>query len=430
MKDQALEDPKVHTAFARDLLLTGCVCLALVCVAEAALHICGAKFDASLFQMDSERSYSFRPNATGWHTAESDIFVHINAEGNRDRLRSLDPQPGMLRIAVLGSSTTAALEVEQDQTYTSLLEHNLSRPGAPVEVMNFAVDGYGSAQDYYTLRDHVWQYNPQIVIDEVSLKQYVLNSTKKYSTTALQYPYFCVAGDHVVPDEASEKIPRPTPAQVSRSNRIRSAVNSIDLLLLLTEVKKQLGVDFNSFKGIGKTLASSDDPLKDPWRWTLIPPNSPEMEQGWDVVEGLTLAMRDEAAAHRAEFWVIMSDDAFQINPDPKVVQMLRQRMHADNLDYGDQRYDSFLTDHKVNHIHLEPQLLAYVRKTGAYLHGGPKMRPGEGHWNVLGHMVVARLVAQDLEQASPRLKQWEQSNRIADQAPQRQDLTAAQKDR
>ncbi len=413
MKDEAVAgNPKVRTGVAKDLLLAVCVCLALLCVAEAALHLCGAKFDASLFQIDPVRSYSFRPNAFGWHTAESDILVHINAEGNRDRLRSLQPSPGTLRIAVLGSSTTAALEVEQDQTYTALLERNLSRSGAPVEVLNFAVDGYGSAQDYYTLRDQVWRYHPQIVIDEVSLKQYVLNSTKQYSTTALLYPYFRVQGDHVVPDEASEKIPRPTQEQVSRSNRIRTAVNSIDLVLLFTQVKKQLGVKVKPLFAVGKATASSDDPRNDPWRWTLVPPKFPQIEQGWKVVEGLTLAMRDESARHGAEFWVITSDDAFQINPDPQVGEILRSRMQADNLDYGDIRYDSFLTAHNVNHIHLEPQLLAYVRTTGAYLHGGPKIQPGEGHWNVLGHQVVAELVAQDLERGSPRLKQWE--HRIA----------------
>ncbi len=400
------------------------VSLLFLAVLEFALHLCGVRLDASLFQLDPVRSYSFRPGASGWHTAENDIFVRINEEGNRDRPRALEPLPGTLRIAVLGSSTTAALEVEQQQTYTALLERALSRPGAPVEVLNFAVEGYGPAQDFYTLQDEVWRFHPQIVIDEVSLKQYVLNSTKKYSTTSLRYPYFQVRGESVVPDPSSQEVPRPTELEIASSNRLRSMLNSMDLILLVTEAKKQLPAK------IGHVLsphASGDaDPLADPWRWTLIAPPNPEIAEGWKVVEGLMLTMRQQASAHNAEFWVVISDDAFQVNPDPKIAETLRRQMRVDNLDYGDDRFETFLSRHQVHHIHLKPDLETYVRQTGAYLHGGPKMPPGEGHWNVLGHKVVAEVVARDLEQESAQLQQWNAAhNPSARQSPSRPDLLA-----
>jgi hypothetical protein len=391
----------------RDVCLTAFICFGFICVAELALHLSGVRFEASLFQMDPVRSYSFRPGASGWHTAESDIFVHINEQGERGPVHSTVPAPGTLRIAVMGSSTTAGLEVEEQQTYAALLERDLSRPGLPVEVMNFAVEGYGPAQDFYTLQNQVWRFHPQIVMDEVSLKQYVLNSTRKYSTTSIPYPYFKLTPNGLVPDDVSGQLQRPTPLQIARSNRIRNIVNSLDLVLLAVDVQKQLKLRLKRLLSFHSPEAGAEDPLGDPWHWALVPPSQPEIEQGWEVLEALTLAMRDQSAAHGAEFWVIASDDAFQVNPNPEVGEKLRRQMKANSLNYGDDRYDSFLTQHEVNHIHLAPALLAYVRKTGAYLHGGPKMPPGEGHWNVLGHQVVAQIIAGHLEEQSNRLRQW-----------------------
>ena len=379
---------------------------------EIGLRLCGVRFDASLFQMDPIRSYAFRPGASGWHTSENDIFVRINKEGNRDCDRSFEPALGTLRIAVLGSSTTAGLEVEQDQTYTALLERLLSKPGLKVEVLNFAVEGYGPAQDFYTMHDQVWKYHPQIVIDEVSLKQYVLNSTRKFSTTHISYPYFEPANDSVRPDPVDRHIARPTSRQISISNRFRAVVNSSELILLVTTAIKDVGLKAKSVSLLpnAKSSDSAADPRSDPWRWTLIPPPSPEISLGWQVLEGLTLRMRDEAKSHQAEFWVVVSDDAFQVNPDPAVAETLRQRMGANNLMYGDNRYEAFLSTKQVKHIHLAPALLAYAQRTKAYLHGGPKIAPGEGHWNALGHRIVALTIAQDLQRSSPTLQAFERS--------------------
>jgi hypothetical protein len=393
-----------------DLMRVAGVSMLCLCALEIGLRLGGAKFEASLYEIDPVRHFSFRPGAKGWHTTESDIFVRINEQGRRDLMRTPVPSPGTLRIAVLGSSTTAGLEVERAQTYTAQMEKDLSEPGRPVEVLNFGTEGFGAGQDYYTLRDQVWKYHPQIVMDEVSLKQYVLNCTKKYCRTHDPYPYFVVTADGgVAPDPESARIPRPTEAQVRRSNLERNIVNSLDLALLATDVEKQATTKIKALlSGKASKTELAQDPMDDPMRWTLIPPPNPTIEQGWDVLQALELAMQQDAKAHGAEYWVIASDDQFQVNPNPEVEEKLRRAMHAANLDYGDDRFDSFLTAHDVKHIHLEPALKQYVQATGAYLHGGPKMPAGEGHWNVLGHRVVAGIISDRLRQQSEAFKRWE----------------------
>ena len=408
------EQLKPSSSIWMDVLRVAGVSLLFCCALELGLRLGGAKFEASLYEIDPVRHFSFRPGAKGWHTTESDIYIRINKQGRRDLTRTLVPSPGTLRIAVLGSSTTAGLEVEQPQTYTALLEKELGQPGRPVEVLNFGTEGFGAGQDYYTLRDQVWKYHPQIVMDEVSLKQYVLNCTKKYCRTHDPYPYFVLTPDGgIAPDPESMRIPRPTEAQVRRSNLERNIVNSLQLTLLATDVQKQATTKIKSLlSGKGSKTELAQDPMDDPMRWTLVPPPNPTIEQGWGVLQALELAMRDDAKAHGAEYWVIASDDQFQVDPKPEVAETLRQAMHASNLEYGDERFDSFLTAHDVHHIHLEPALKEYVRTTGAYLHGGVKTPAGEGHWNVLGHRVVAGIIAARLRQNSEAFKHWEEAGR------------------
>jgi hypothetical protein len=395
----------------KDFLRGLAVSLAALCLVDLSLHLCGARFDASLFQMDEVRAFSFRPGAVGWRTDENDIFVRINRFGNRDRERTIDAAPGTLRIAVLGSSYTAALEVEQQETYTAMLERDLSRPGMPVEVLNFGVEGYGPAQIYYTLHDEVWPFHPQIIIDELSLKICVLTSAPKFNPSRISYPYFRVAGDSVVPDESSDKAIRPTGKQIWIDNHVRTAVNASDLILLTTSASKDVGLKWRSLVAFleGKRTAATE-PRLDPWNWTLVPPPTPETEQNWEIFEGLIRKMQDETAAHGAEFWVVSSDDPFQINPDPAVGETLRRAMGAQDLTYGDDRLEKFLTAEQIKHIHLEPALVAYVQRTGSYLHGGVKLPPGEGHWNALGHRVVAQIISDDLLRNSRELQDWERT--------------------
>jgi hypothetical protein len=386
-----------HRGIGRDIFITAIVSVLFVVALEVSLRLTGTHFDASLFQLDPVRNYSFRPGAKGWHTDENDIYVRINSNGNRDREHAVAAAPGTIRIAVLGSSMTAALQVEQQQTYTALLEKKLSRPGVPVEVMNFACAGYGPAQDFYTLRDQVWKFSPDIVIDEISLKQYVMNGTQETAMTKIPYPYFSLTPTSVTPNPGSEGVPRPTPREIARSNQFREVTNASQLFLLASTARKKLPGEISKILGTHTSTTSANDPRTDPWHWTLEPPPSPAVETGWQILERLTLLMNNEATAHHADFWVVISDDEVQTNPDRRVGEKLARELGVGDLMYGNNRFNSFLAVHRVNHIDLEPPLLAYVQRTGAFLHGGPKMPPGVGHWSVLGHEVVSDILAEKL---------------------------------
>ena len=66
----------------------------------------------------------------------------INAAGYRGPERNQSPEPGMLRIVLLGDSITFGMGVCEDQTYAALLDRAVPK----AEVLNFGVIGFSAFQ--------------------------------------------------------------------------------------------------------------------------------------------------------------------------------------------------------------------------------------------------------------------------------------------
>jgi hypothetical protein len=106
------------------------------------------------------------PGARYWHhTPEVDIEYRINSEGLRaDREYPLAKPPGVCRIAVFGDSFFFGLEANLEDTFAAGLEARLRAAGIPVEVLNFAVGGFGTAEMLQTYEQYGTRFDPDIVI--------------------------------------------------------------------------------------------------------------------------------------------------------------------------------------------------------------------------------------------------------------------------
>jgi hypothetical protein len=108
--------------------------------------------------------FSLRPGAAGWVNDEGKAYISINSGGMRDREHAIAKPPNTIRIAVLGDSYTEARQVDVEKTYWAVVEQNLKQcpqlQGKKVEVLNFGVSGFGTAQEFLQLRNTVWQYDP------------------------------------------------------------------------------------------------------------------------------------------------------------------------------------------------------------------------------------------------------------------------------
>lgn len=121
--------------------------------------------------------YAIRYCDLGWchvprvdftHGGESREFVtHVqyNSDGLRDREYPLLKAAGVRRVLVFGDSFAEGLEVEAEQLFAKRLEQALNQYSEPkVEVINFGVSAYDTAQEWQYFQKDGARYQPELVI--------------------------------------------------------------------------------------------------------------------------------------------------------------------------------------------------------------------------------------------------------------------------
>jgi hypothetical protein len=90
---------------------------------------------------------------------------YFNALGARAKGEIAPKKPGVIRVVMLGDSTTEGAGVPEELTFVKLLESKLNhRYGAgKFEILNFACGGYGTLQEYYQYLHRIKGLHPDIV---------------------------------------------------------------------------------------------------------------------------------------------------------------------------------------------------------------------------------------------------------------------------
>lgn len=94
----------------------------------------------------------------------------VNALGMRGPLPARQKAPGVFRIAVLGDSVAFGYGLKDEESFPRLLEASLRQQGYSVEMINFAVCGYGLEAYTEVYRSKARDFKPDLV-----LMAYVLN---------------------------------------------------------------------------------------------------------------------------------------------------------------------------------------------------------------------------------------------------------------
>ena len=167
---------KLFSAIA--LILFGVV-LALA-VLDVGIRIANRRFPY-FYCYDAARGWALNPGAHGEYTREGHAYLRINHDGFRGPDVPRAKPMGVIRVAVLGDSYVEAMQVAEDETFTSVIGRSLTTDPAlhdkRVEVLNFGIDGYGTAQEMLTLRDRVWAYHPDIVVLAIFLGNDIRNNS-------------------------------------------------------------------------------------------------------------------------------------------------------------------------------------------------------------------------------------------------------------
>jgi hypothetical protein len=379
-------------------------------MSEIFLRVIGYSYPL-FYTTDYYRGFALQPGVAGHYQREGESNVRINSDGLRDREHSKAKPADTVRIAVLGDSFSEAMHVPIEQTFWSLLERKLQEcnafPGKKVEVINFGVSGYGTAQELMTLRQKVWDYSPDLVVLAFTTYNDIYDNSRALSKTE-EVPYF-VYRDGELTYDASFRDSATYHQRDSKLNRlgrwIHNSLRVVQLVhylqfvakLKLTDWKNKRRLAQNEPKptaGSTPTVRNAEDIGID--NMVYVEPREENWKEAWRVTEGLIRQMRDDVAQRKARFLLVTLSNAIQVYPDQNVRQRFLEHVGADNIFYPNLRLKALAERQQIEFLDLAQPMQSYADQNKVFLHGfGSDL--GNGHWNARGHEVAAELIAQKL---------------------------------
>lgn len=382
------------------LILGGII--AGVFLGELALHLGGIKglkkpsepvsFDTYRLD-DPAGAWSLNPGASfEWQGEGERSFIQANKDGLRDREHTKEKPPKTFRIALVGDSYAEALQVPMEKTFWWKMRKQLNKKctalgDRKVEVINFGVQGYGTAQELMTLRQKVWKYSPDLVILAFFPGNDIINNSKKLDLYKRR-PFFVYKNGELVPDMSWLKMsPKEheylkfssvdyLPTWLVNNSRILQLVRKVDL-----DHKKRL------LDATEKELSPKNfqEPIEPVWK------------EAWQVTEGLITLMNQEVKVKKADFMVLIVSTGIQVHPDPIARQSYMKQFGIKDLYYPNQRIKSLGDRLNITTLDTVPRLREYAEKNKTCVQGFPNALPCEGHWNNQGHEQVGQLIAEHL---------------------------------
>jgi hypothetical protein len=392
------------------LLVTFGLLFGLV-MSEIFLRVIGYSYPL-FYTTDYYRGFALQPGVKGSYQREGGSYVRINRDGLRDREHAKPKAADTVRIAVLGDSFSEAMHVPMEQTFWFLLERKLQEcnafPGKKVEVINFGVSGYGTAQELMTLRERVWDYSPDLVVLAFTTYNDIYDNSRALSRTE-EVPYFVYRNGELIYDD-SFRNSRTYLQRDSKLNRLgRWLHNGLRVVQLVHYVqfvaklkltdwrnKRRMAAEARTQPAAGSTPAvrNAEDIGID--NMIYIEPRDENWKEAWRITEGLIKQMRDDVAQRKARFLLVTLSNAIQVYPDPVVRQRFLQHVGADNIFYPNLRLKALAEQERIDFIDLAQPMQVYADQNKVFLHGfGSDI--GNGHWNATGHKLAAELIAQKI---------------------------------
>ena len=371
------------------LLIAGGI-LAAAAVGEIALRVIGFSY-VNFDKPDIIRGNSLRPKLAGWHFREGMAYVEINSHGYRDLERTKAKPDGVYRIAVLGDSFVEGREVALEQTFCAVLERMLNGTsgfkGRTVEVLNFGVSGYGTAQELLTLRHDVYGFDPDQVILVVFTANDVADNSQALSHKLRARPYFMLRGDQLVLDTSFRQSATFTERQTWTAAIFYALQDYSRLVQLAYRVRQGgLGDRLSAVAPLPERAIENRiyaEPKDDVWR------------EAWRITERLIRDMHEELKSRSITFGVVTVSNPIQVHPDPAARRQVMERLEVPDLFYADRRIKALGEEAGFPVLNLAPLFQKYAEQHRVFLHGFKTLSLGAGHWNEDGHRLAAQMIAE-----------------------------------
>lgn len=387
--------------FARNAILIGFVTVLLT---ELVLRALGFSH-VVLNRPDPLIGWSGRPGAEGTYLDEGRAEVRISSAGVRDRERTVVKPTDVWRVVLLGDSFTEALQVAEDERFTSVTERLLARcdagSGRRVEVLNFGGAGFSTAQEYLLLKERVLRYSPDLVVLAFFPGNDIAENVRALDPAARSRPHAALNDEgQIVWDRTFED---------TRSFRIKSSI-VYRALLRASDFSRVVQAVFFAHDGwryksiVDKRREiTGEQGLSDA---VYSPPRTLEWEQAWRVAETLIEEVNALTAQSTARFLLVTLSSGLQVHPDAKRPAAEARRRGLTDLFYADDRLHAFAVQRGIEVLSLARPLAEYAQRKNVFLHGFPsetgrwsvKLNTlGSGHWNEEGHEAAGELITRYL---------------------------------
>jgi lysophospholipase L1-like esterase len=381
------------------VMVISSLCMALA-VCEAGLRLAGVRFSGSFFTSDRTLGWALRPGARGWQTDEGETYVVINSDGQLDHERQPGRQVGQYRVAVLGDSMVEARQVALEETFTARTERLLAGcpplRGRHVEVLNFGVPGYGTAQEFLQLSTKVRKYQPDLIAVAVYFGNDLFDNygPLDYTDAGLR-PHFVLRDGELVLEPATQPPPS-NPWRARIRDLLADVMNASRVLLLLNQARLELTGALSRGSAAMNQAAHQIPGVPSNYAafWPYLPAEShPQLREAWAITEMAILKIRDEVLSQGADFLLLILPMGRQIHPDPKVREATRREYGVASLDYPDARVAAFAESHGIAILDFTKILAARALRDGVAMDRFPNLR-GTGHLNETGHRIVAEALS------------------------------------
>jgi hypothetical protein len=376
------------------------LCLGLIvalALAEVGLRIGGISypvFDA----YDHDRAIALKPGKEGWYYGEGRAYLKINSLGYRDVEHTKQKPPGVFRIAVLGDSFTEARQVDIGATFWKRLEAHLQ--GRPefshhrIEVLNFGIGGYGPTQEFLTLKKHVLDFSPDLVILAFCPGNDLANNSRQLISQVNRSftPFYVLRDGQLVLDNSFrdlsiEYLQRRFLLASIHYSRILEIVNQARRVVVLRGMQQQPTRSYE----IGLFDEEFLEPKNEVWK------------EAWRVNDAILTEMNKEVLRVGARFMLVTLTTPIQVDPDVAKREQLQRSLGVSDLFYTERRLRQLGQKLGFPVITLAERLQDAATRSGDYLHGFENSGMGTGHWNERGHQLASEILAKEVPRSFER---------------------------
>ncbi|HYV19115.1 MAG TPA: hypothetical protein VFC25_08805 [Verrucomicrobiae bacterium] len=394
------------------LLLVVVSLAAALAIGEIGVRLLGLEGRAQV-RVVPGKGMTFEPGAAYRHVKEGFSEGHFNAQGFRDRERSVAKPPGGFRILVLGDSFVEALQVPLDEAFPAVLEDRLClRPGGDrTEVLAMGQSGFGTASELMRYLDFGAAYDPDVVLLAFYAGNDVRDNSVRLNGDAPEFFFTLQADGTLVLDRSRIEARERARASTDFFDRLGdwsqlAALVSDRLTLLRLERRARLRAARAGAAPPALAVAPAK-PGPPPEVETLSPAALDDdadvyaedagapWREAWSLTEAILARLADETAARGTRLAVVSIGTAEQVEED--VGRGVLAASPDFDLDRPDRRLAAMTAKRGVPCLLLAPGLREAEAAGAGHLYGFGARRGG--HWNAAGHRIAAGLIERFLEE-------------------------------